>query len=186
VFAANDESPLIGTTLVPSFCRGSLHDMVMKRSQRVGATAAATAALLGGAGVALAATTSAAGTTASTSSGTAARQALVTLDAETAKLQAESEALKKEIAAVRVALQQGAAAGAVTAPATPDAHSGGQHGEEAEHSRGAPEPRPAPVVQPAPTTHTTTGASGSTGSSHDGDDDKKPGEKSDDQAGDDD
>ena len=83
----------------------------MNRSQRLGATAAATAALLGGAGVALAATRADAEPAAEPASATAgmsaprtagmsaAERALADLDAETAELAAEAEALRSEISA---------------------------------------------------------------------------------------
>lgn len=71
----------------------------MNRSQRLGATAAATAALLGGAGMTLAAAQSQAGAAPGpTQPPSAAAETLAGLDAETTRLSAEAEALRSQLA----------------------------------------------------------------------------------------
>lgn len=172
--------------------------MSMNHSRRVGATAAATAVLLGGAGVALGlssgtASASSASPVSQSLGGSAqtarhhhspgVRAALAQLAAENAKLAAEAELLKQEIALARAegvgGLPTTSPSPTPTASTSPAGDSGhGRHGSPDDGgwwwddaSGGGSAPAPAPTSQApttAPSSHVTTGASGATGGSPSG------------------
>ena len=116
----------------------------------------------------------------------AARSALAQLAQETKLLKAEADALQKEITAAKAAPAGGWTAGSARsgggsgdhgnpAPAGAPAQQQPQQAPQQAPQQQAPQqpaPQPAPQQQapqnPAPTTHTTTGASGSTSTSTSG------------------